>query len=287
MKDADMTNPQYFVGEVSNLVGAHPQTVRYFDSIGVAKPVKSKDTGRRRYSVYDIYKITLRSQYKNMGFSPLETENILKQGSIENMLSKVKRKEEDLKLEKQKLELRQAGMSNLMERLERIEPCLNRFLYMKKPAMWRHVHIKEGEFADDKDSIDARVLGAKSMPLCVYSFHFDYGDIQKDPEGNQYRWDLAIPAPYAEEVGFDKIPGTYFEPEKMCLYTVFQIEGTETVRWSMISHRLEPFMEINRLELCGDVEGTIIVNMYDEQDCQKRFFETWIPVRDKESIQQL
>ncbi|MDO4553000.1 MAG: MerR family transcriptional regulator [Bacillota bacterium] len=277
----DMQDPLFLVGEIAQSVDLHPQTVRYFDSRGVVVPYKDKNTGRRKYSIYDLYKITLRSQYQNLGFSVAETEEIFKKTKLEEIISGLHVKERELENERLDLELRQAGLQNMLERMERIETCSGRYRYLDKPAMWRHPHMKDGKVLMDTGSVQARKAGMERMPLSVYSFHFDHADIAGGPGPEVCRWDMALPAPYAELTGFHKIPGAYLEPERRCLYTVFEQEGTLLLTWDVISQETKSFLDGNGLVLCGDVEGTIIINTLDEKRRQKRYFEVWLPVEAK------
>ncbi|NLW69905.1 MAG: MerR family transcriptional regulator [Eubacteriaceae bacterium] len=279
INELDMNQPRFLVGQVASLIGVHPQTVRYFDSKGIAIPQKDSATGRRKYSMYDIYKITLRNQYQNIGFSVAETEELFKREDIGKIVEELGNKKSELEQVRLALEMKQAGIAHLMERMERIDFCLNKCFYMKKPAVWRRTHIINGKYAEDEGSLQARRLGIKNMPLCVYSYHFDYEDILSDPGGINYRWDMTLPDEYASKIGFDKIPGSYYEPEKQCLYTIFIVEGTLPIRWEMIENIVGDFMKSNNLSLAGDVEGTIIINTYDEQASQKRYMDAYIPVK--------
>ena len=49
----DMSYPQYTVHDVSALTGLTPQTIRYYDSIGVVVPQRGAQ-GQRLYSYYDV-----------------------------------------------------------------------------------------------------------------------------------------------------------------------------------------------------------------------------------------
>lgn len=69
----DMSYPQYTVHDVSALTGLTPQTIRYYDSIGVVVPQRGAQ-GQRLYSYYDVLNLVRRSLYKAQGFSLQETE---------------------------------------------------------------------------------------------------------------------------------------------------------------------------------------------------------------------
>ena len=72
----DMSYPQYTVHDVSVLTGLTPQTIRYYDSIGVVVPQRGAQ-GQRLYSYYDVLNLVRRSLYKAQGFSLQETEQVL------------------------------------------------------------------------------------------------------------------------------------------------------------------------------------------------------------------
>ena len=64
----DMSYPQYTVHDVSALTGLTPQTIRYYDGIGVVVPRRGAQ-GQRLYSYYDVLNLVRRSLYKAQGFS--------------------------------------------------------------------------------------------------------------------------------------------------------------------------------------------------------------------------
>ena len=80
----DMSYPQYTVHDVSALTGLTPQTIRYYDGIGVVVPRRGAQ-GQRLYSYYDVLNLVRRSLYKAQGFSLQETEQVLS-GAITSRL---------------------------------------------------------------------------------------------------------------------------------------------------------------------------------------------------------
>lgn len=86
-----MDSPRFKIGEVSEALSMPRQTIRYFEDMGLVVPIRNKESNHRRYSIYDVYKMTIRKQYKNIGVSIAETETIFKTTRAEdifNILSK-------------------------------------------------------------------------------------------------------------------------------------------------------------------------------------------------------
>lgn len=47
----------YRIGEVAQLTGANPKTIRYYDTIGLLSPAWVSDAGDRYYSTQEIWKL--------------------------------------------------------------------------------------------------------------------------------------------------------------------------------------------------------------------------------------
>ena len=93
-------------------------------------------------------------------------------------------------------------------------------------------------------------------------------------------WDVTMPSPFAEELGFTTLPGAVFVPARYCLYTVIETPGMDFLRRESLQP-LSDFAAQQRLTPEGTVYGRDIVN--DTSDgAVLRYYEAWLPVCESE-----
>lgn len=56
------------IGDVSELSGLPPKTIRYYEDIGLVQPARS-DNGYRRFAERDVYQLAFLSRARSLGFS--------------------------------------------------------------------------------------------------------------------------------------------------------------------------------------------------------------------------
>lgn len=286
-----MSRPTFKVGEVSTLLGMPNQTIRYFDKEGVVVPFSDPRTGHRMYSVYDIYKISMRRQYKNLGISVADTKDILNGNDIEAIKDKLAISARELAREKLLTELRCESLDIFRERIQRIPQNLYRYTFRPRPARWHHLHMRDRQLVNSPNCTEARRIAMDFMPLSVYTFRFskEQCDLYFSKERPttvppHLEWDVTFDSPYAERVGFDKIDTAFYVPEVQgCVYTVFKQLETCYLDIEQLRPAMTHLKEHNLL-LNGDVCGNIIINYSNDQGENERFFEAWLPVEKQVAI---
>lgn len=284
----DMNRARFRIGEVSEALNMSRQTIRYFEDMGLIIPSRNTDNNHRYYSIYDIYKMTLRKQYKNIGVTVAETETIFKTKRAEDIFDILNRREMMLEKERDLANLRVISIEKFKERILRTQTHLNRYLYAERPAFWKTPHMVDKDLLTDSMTNAARQLAIELLPLSVYTFKVDIAEWQSHPAsgceefdfsfcGN---WDLSIESPFAEQIGFDRIETAQYVPkEENCIYTVFKQRETHFLQLDRL-HNVMTFIENNRLKAVGNIYGNIVISRHNEQGEYERYFEAWIPVRD-------
>ena len=271
------TAPRYKVGELARTYGIHPQTLRYFDQEGLVQPSRNSETGQRHYSNFDMHRITLRMQYRNLGCSVQETNRIFQGCDLDGMDEVLQQCESRMGDERRLLEIKERGLLRLRERLARISTHQERFFYEKRPAMWQHIHMMNGTLVKNDDASGARKLLLDTMPLCFYSFAFEATPPEEDP--HSYLWNIAVEEEDAVLLGFDRIPTAQYVPEEYCIYTIFTIKGDAPVNRQNLDAAMA-FLARNHLTVNGTIYGTSIIELGDANQESLRYFEAWIPVCD-------
>ncbi len=275
--NSDMTEPIYSVSEAARILGVHPQTVRFYDKKGVIIPKKDKLTGRRTYSLYDVYQISFRKQFLNMKFTVDETERALHDFTLADFSSMVEKHRQTIEANMMIENARYQGILELQERVNNIPRFLDRFFFKNRPAVWRHPHIRNGILLEDDDSVKARKILMDLMPLTTYSLTFSFEDTQTANDETICAWDVALREPYAQQFGLNKIKGSNYVKSESCVYTIVKAEGKDMLKWNSLSKTLD-FLKYNHLKISGNVYGNLIASVRDDTGNMMRYFEVWLPI---------
>lgn len=90
----------YSIGEVSDILGISTQTLRYYDKIGVAKPMSvDPNTSYRRYSYDQIHLIERIKYLQNLGLALDDIKSALSDGEIKNLVSALEKQEKKVEYE--------------------------------------------------------------------------------------------------------------------------------------------------------------------------------------------
>ena len=147
----DMSYPQYTVHDVSALTGLTPQTIRYYDSIGVVVPQRGAQ-GQRLYSYYDVLNLVRRSLYKAQGFSLQETEQVLSGAITPRLGALLEEKRADIEEKQRALRLAQFNLDRLSAQLDRLGVCRGRVMYLERPACWHVPYSRDGHICFEEAS---------------------------------------------------------------------------------------------------------------------------------------
>ncbi len=272
--------PSYRVGELAKLLSMHPQSVRYFSKVGLIQPIKQTNKKEKRYASYDAYKIMVRKQYSNMGFSVEETEQAFSSYTMrkldKKMVKKIEEKEHMIQVQERIL----TGMKQLQDTIEHVAFFENRCFFRIRPATWHHLHLKNDHLYETSSAIAARKIAMNCMPLCRHSITIKKEDILTQDLPESTYCDLTINKENAEFFDFSQLEEAFFVPEQTCIYTCCKIDAFDSVNWSYLSH-VDRFLIENNLKINGNAEFLPILNplIADEDASERyRYFEVWIPV---------
>ena len=265
----DMSYPQYTVQDVSALTGLTPQTIRYYDGIGVVVPRRGAQ-GQRLYSYYDVLNLVRRSLYKAQGFSLQETEQVLSGAITSRLGALLEEKRADIEEKQRALRLARLNLDRMSAQLDRLGVCRGRVMYLERPACWHVPYSRDGHICFEEAS-----RAAHSRCGSAFAFAFSLPAVGEPDDCAD--WDVTMPSPFAEELGFAALPGAVFVPARYCLYTVFAAEGMDFLRRSEL-RLLYDYAAQQRLTPEDTVYGRDIANGTDGAT-PVRYYEAWLPVR--------
>ena len=268
----DMSYPQYTVHDVSALTGLTPQTIRYYDGIGVVVPRRGAQ-GQRLYSYYDVLNLVRRSLYKAQGFSLQETEQVLSGAITSRLGALLEEKRADIEEKQRALRLARLNLDRMSAQLDRLGVCRGRVMYLERPASWHVPYSRDGHICFEEASRAAH-------SGCGIAFAFAFSLPAVGEPDDRADWDVTMPSPFAEELGFTALPGAVFVPARYCLYTVIETPGMDFLRREAL-RPLYDFVAQKDLTPEGMIYGRDIVNDVSA-GVTLRYYEAWLPVRESE-----
>lgn len=129
----------YRIGEISQLYNIGPDSLRYYEELGILNPARGSN-GYRMYDIHDLWRLNVIRDLRELGFSMEKIKDYLNNrnlSSTETML------EEELNIIKKKLAKMEALQANIEERLDTIKVAKNQTLGVieQKHLPTRYCHI--------------------------------------------------------------------------------------------------------------------------------------------------
>lgn len=97
----------YKIGEISKLYGIGPDSLRYYEKLGILHP-KREANGYRLYDLKDMYKLNVIGDLRLLDFSMAQIREYLENQSIENTLSLLLQEQELLKQKIKELQTKES-----------------------------------------------------------------------------------------------------------------------------------------------------------------------------------
>ena len=212
-----------------------------------------------------------RSLYKAQGFSLQETEQVLSGAITPRLGALLEEKRADIEEKQRALRLAQLNLDRLSAQLDRLGVCRGRVMYLERPACWHVPYSRDGHICFEEASRAAH-------SRCGSAFAFSFSLPAVGEADDCVDWDVTMPSPFAEELGFTDLPGAVFVPARYCLYTVVETPGMDFLRREAL-RLLYDFAAQQNLTPEGTVYGRDIVNAASD-GAVLRYYEVWLPVRE-------
>lgn len=158
----------YFkIGEISKLYGIGLDSIRYYEEIGIIKPMRS-DSGYRYYSIHDIWKLNVIRDLRSIGFTMEQIREYLNHHTVSSSLSMLENEKETIAKQIQYLQKLQ---KNVEHRLNNIHSALSlpleEICFIKIPP--RHCHrLPEGyEHEEEMDLLIKQLINLNQQRLYI------------------------------------------------------------------------------------------------------------------------
>jgi DNA-binding transcriptional MerR regulator len=106
----------YRIKEISQLYGIGPDSLRYYEEIGILSP-KRGENGYRQYGMRDIYRLNVVKDLRQLGFSMRRIKEYLDDKNIASTLALLRKEESVVREEIRKLRAKQATIRSRFEEI--------------------------------------------------------------------------------------------------------------------------------------------------------------------------
>lgn len=124
---------KFLIGELSKIFNISTDTLRYYDKINLIKPEHDENNDYRYYSIRNFFKLSRILFLKNLDISLGEIKKYMGNKNTNNLLSLLKKKEEEIDIKMNKLVNLKKKIQTKLELLENIEGELDQIIVKKIP----------------------------------------------------------------------------------------------------------------------------------------------------------
>ena len=145
----------YKISEISRLYGVGPDSMRYYERLGLLRPRRDEDNGYRLYSLRDIYKLSVIRDLRTLGLSMVQIKEYLDGQSVESTLALLEREEDLLSRQIHQLQARRETLARREAEQETglppekigvfaIVPCSSKVTAARSPEGLEHPVLTDG-----------------------------------------------------------------------------------------------------------------------------------------------
>lgn len=170
----------YKISEISRLYGIGPDSLRYYERIGILKP--KRDTNQYRlYSLKDIYKLNIIRDLRNLNFSMSQIKDYLDHQTIDNTLDILHKEQEFLKIQLRELKEKEAVITERINGLsssKKIEA--NR---IKIKSLPRRLCVQETAYITQNEEMDLlikKLLSKHEQKIHIFGNQIIGGVLSKE-----------------------------------------------------------------------------------------------------------
>lgn len=275
MKNGGMTLVKlHTISEVAKMLGLSSETIRYYESQGVIKPIRGEKNGYRYYGGWDIHMLTRARMYLLYGFTMEETASLLGHQNSKDVIADLSQQENVLE---QEIILKVNQLRRIRQEQENIQ-CISKdmgkYQIKKNPAIYR-LSMQDGYIAKPEKEI--REMVAKWMNKAPFLFStalFRLEDIQSSTK--TFSFGLGIEEEYANLLGIGSSKYVEYIPSQMCVYTVVPSRSTLALNADCLFDTFN-WMEKQNLKIEGDILTRVVLMLRPDEE-YFNWHQVWIPI---------
>ncbi len=261
------------ISEVADFLGMSQQTIRYYEEMGVVKPMRDQSNGYRYYNVLDINVLILARQFRALGLSVTDAaqalNNLTPGKLIEVMREKYAALEKQIAISLKTMEF----IEDVTQHITSLQ--FGEILHRKRPGMYAFFFRKHLAFLKDP-YVQPRIREwMEYLPLAEHFLEFLPDSF---PQGDgTYLMGLCIEEKFAEPFDLHNEEGVQYIPPKDCLYTVIE-QYSEHLALKDSLKSIFPYMQEHRYFPDGACYGRSRISLDVVKD-PHYYVEIWVPYK--------
>lgn len=269
-----MPTKLHTISEVAKMLGLSTETIRYYESQGVIKPLRDEKNGYRYYGGWDIHMLARARLYLLYGYSMEETSSLLGAQSPQSVISDLSQKEALLE-EEVILKLNQLKrIRQEQENIRSISKDIGKYRIEKSPSIYR-LSMQEGYTARPEKEIRALVTKWTNKASFLFSTAlFRLEDIKSNK--NTFSFGFGLEEEYATLLGISDSKFVEYMPSKMCLYTVVPSRSSVKLNTDCLFDTFR-WMDKHNLKVEGDIFTRVVLMLKPENE-YFNWHQVWIPI---------
>lgn len=266
---------KYKIGEISNLFGVSPSTMRYYERKGMISPDVDETTKFRYYSASDIVWTLLCKGFYAMGFSIEETVQLAYRTPYEESLRTLENHRALLYSRLQQSAVQYDRYLRVCESWKHCKDLVGKCRFTSRPAIWVLPLMDEDGLLIGAGQYDLVRQWMNFMPNVRATACLPRESLQRGC--GKYVWCLGVPEESAQKLGIPDGPGVEKHEELNCVRTTLTIDINDFAASGSLDYVLE-FVRQHRFSIAGDALGnTDSLDVIDGKSV--RYLRLDIPIR--------
>lgn len=270
-------NHLFSIGDISNIFNIPVSTLRYYNEIGLFKPIQTDPrTGYRYYSTEQFEQLSLIKYLKQVGVSLKEIKDIYEKINPNNYVQLLKKQR-----------------SKALQEYRKLQILINKFTY-------RINEIEEARQCKDLDTIRVKTFPVRNI-LCHHERIASRPELERsirklekmamayiDKVGLTIALDDLIKGNFNEYNSIFVMPEDSFDPEQTGMITTLAAGEYACIYYrgkhnesSPYYEKLLDYIENHNYEICGDSVRLIIIDRIISRERESYLAEIQIPIIEK------
>lgn len=254
----------YTISEMSKLLGVTTHMLRYYEKIGIIRPVVNPENGYRYYSVVDTRRFNLSRQMFSAGVPLEQCMQMMDDMPTERiqMLLDEKIREREIELERTKISIR--FLERLKETYDELDTCVGRISVRYYPTMWR-LNFSDNERAFcDKALEREKERWLACMPATYWVSKIPNEVLTQFSQGViDYQYGLMISEADARALGLRRSSLVEIVPGGDYLFTTHRKAQKEPFKWDDVQFITE-YIKAHNISFFGDAYSNIVASRIED-----------------------
>lgn len=263
----------YLIGEAAKIFDISADTLRYYDRIGLLKPVKLKNKLYRYYTSKQFDLLYMIQSLRLLDISLDDIKDILYNKDLSKFVNCLEEQEKHIENEINNLKMMKECIKTLRSRIDNLDRDMNEISIKKCPKMWAvTVPIDSAEDVFSyKDMIEINMeVDSQWATLSDFIFFINKKDLL---EHNFIYSKYGMISKYIYE---SKNCNIEYIPSRQYAFSIYK--GYYKDISSTYSKMIE-WIETNGYLIDGDAIEKSIISLHDKEDESEYIIEIWIPVK--------